>query len=69
MFLTDETLHSPGNPRLGWRDKATGRVEIHAIPGTHDSITGMNDTQIEAAHMQALAEQLRACIDSLLTQA
>jgi thioesterase domain-containing protein len=69
LFLTDETLDLPDNPRLGWREMATGRVEIHAIPGTHDSVTGLNDTQIEAAHMQALAEQLRACIDRLLTQA
>jgi hypothetical protein len=29
----------------------------------------MNDTQIEEAHMQALAEQLRASIDGVLTQA
>jgi acyl-CoA synthetase (AMP-forming)/AMP-acid ligase II/thioesterase domain-containing protein len=69
LFLTDETLDSPENPRLGWRELATGRVEIHAIPGTHNSVTGMNDTQIEEAHMQALAVQLRASIEDVLTQA
>jgi hypothetical protein len=42
---------------------------VQVVTGTHDSITGMNDTQIEEAHMQALAEQLRASIDGVLTQA
>jgi hypothetical protein len=40
-----------------------GGAEIHRIPGTHNSITGMNDTPIEEAPMQALAKQLRVCID------
>jgi acyl-CoA synthetase (AMP-forming)/AMP-acid ligase II/thioesterase domain-containing protein/acyl carrier protein len=68
LYLTNETLNSPDNPRLGWRKLAT-KDEIHAIPGTHNSVTGMNDAQVEEAHMQALAEQLRASIDDVLTKA
>jgi hypothetical protein len=39
---------------------------MHEIPGSHDSITGDNDAQIEAAGMRALAEQLQMCIERAL---
>jgi amino acid adenylation domain-containing protein len=63
LFLTAESLNSAHSPQLGWRKLAAGGAEVHEIPGSHDSITGANGTKIEEAHMQALAEQLRACID------
>jgi len=63
LFLTSESLRSPHAPRLGWRELTADGAEVHQIPGTHDTVTGMNDTPIEEAHMQVLAEQLRACID------
>ncbi len=67
LFLTDESLKSPHNPQLGWRKLAIGGAEIHEIPGTHDTITGKNDTPIEEAHMQVLAEQLMVCLNDVLT--
>jgi len=68
LFLASESpAQSPHDPRLGWCEWATGGAEIHTIPGNHDTITGTNDTQIEEAHMQVLAEQLRVCIDEVLT--
>lgn len=66
LFLTAETLESSIHPRLEWRNMAAGRTEIHKIPGSHNTITGFNDTEIEEAHMRVLAQKLRACIDSVL---
>jgi thioesterase domain-containing protein len=66
LFLATGSLaRSPQDPRLGWREFAEGGVELQVIPGTHDTITGNNDTRIEEAHMQVLAEKLRACIDQV----
>jgi thioesterase domain-containing protein len=62
LFLTAESLQPSDSPRLGWREWARGGVEVCQIPGTHGTITGMDDTPIEPAHMQALAEQLQAVI-------
>lgn len=67
LFLTTESLRSPHNPQLGWCELAAGGAEVYEIPGSHDIITGNNDTRIEEAHMQVLAKQLRACIDDALT--
>jgi thioesterase domain-containing protein len=66
LFLASESLaRSPQDPRLGWRNFAAGGLELQAIPGNHDTITGNNDTPIEEAHMQALAEKLRPCIEGV----
>jgi acyl-CoA synthetase (AMP-forming)/AMP-acid ligase II/acyl carrier protein len=62
LFLTGESLKIPNNPRLRWREFACA-AEVHEIPGDHDTITGLNDTPIEEAHMQALAQRLKVCID------
>jgi amino acid adenylation domain-containing protein len=67
LFLTSESLKSPHNPQLDWRKLAAGGVEVREIPGNHNTITGANDTKIEKAHMQVLAEQLSVCIDEVLT--
>ncbi len=67
LFMTSESLKSPKNPQLDWRGLSVGGAQIHEIPGTHNTITGNNNTKIEEAHMRALAEQLRACIDNALT--
>ncbi len=64
LFLTKESIdHSP---RLGWCDFALAGAEVHEIPGTHRSITG-DYAKIEEAHMQALGEKLRACMDEAVT--
>jgi thioesterase domain-containing protein len=63
LFLTEESLAKAAqNQRLAWRELATGGVDVLQIPGTHNSITGNNDTEINEAHMAALAEQLQACL-------
>lgn len=56
LYLTAETLKSPNNPRIEWKNWAT-EVYIHQIPGTHISITGTH-TEVDAAHMNALAKTL-----------
>jgi surfactin family lipopeptide synthetase A len=66
LFLTHESLASSRNPRLGWCDLAIDGVEIHEIPGTHNTITGLDDTPIDENHMQALAEKLKACTNKAL---
>ena len=64
LFLANESLtKSPQDPQLGWRELATSGVEVHVIPGTHDTITRSYDAAPEESQIQALAEQLRACID------
>lgn len=63
LFLTDESLKIINNPQLEWRNFAQGQARIHPIPGSHNSITGNNDTEIDESHMQALARELAACIN------
>jgi len=65
IFLTSESLKFP---RLGWRKLALGGAEVREIPGTHNTITGFNATRIVEAHMQALAEQLKVCIENALRE-
>ncbi len=47
------------DPDLGWSKLATGGVEIRAVPGDHLSM-------LHEPHVKALAEQLKACLDSAL---
>ena len=44
------------DPTLGWGAVAAAGVEVHTVPGTHQTI-------VEAPHVEALAEVLRACIE------
>jgi hypothetical protein len=60
LFLVPDSLKSPHNPRLAWRTLAMGGAEVYHIPGTHDTTTGDNDTQVEEAYMRVLAEQIKA---------
>jgi aspartate racemase len=63
LFMTEESLaRSPRDPRFDWRAFAGGGLDLQVIPGNHDTITGNNDTKIEEAHMQVLADKLRACM-------
>ena len=43
------------NPTLGWDAVAAGGVEVHSVPGDHQSI-------VEAPHVKILAEVLGACL-------
>jgi aspartate racemase len=40
----------------GWHTLAAGGVELRKIPGSHIN-------QLKAPHVQALADELRACLD------
>lgn len=62
LFLTAESLQSSDPYRLGWREFALDGADVCQIPGTHRTITGVDDTPIEPAHMRALAERLRMYI-------
>jgi len=68
LFLTGDSLGAPRNPQLAWGELAGGGLGVYEIPGSHDTITGNNNTKIEEAHMQALAERLRGCIDETLAR-
>ena len=61
LYFTREGLDSALRPQASWRKLARGGVTVHEIPGSHDSITGANNAQIEAASMEALARQLPIC--------
>jgi thioesterase domain-containing protein len=66
LFLTQESLaRSPQDPRLGWSAFAADGLDLQVIPGNHDTITGSNDTKVDEAHMQILAEKLKARMDTL----
>jgi thioesterase domain-containing protein len=49
------------DPTLGWADLALGGLEIHKIPGNHD--TYLRD------HLQTAADKLRACLQKAEIQA
>jgi aspartate racemase len=66
LFLSSGSLKIERNPQLGWRELAAGGYQVHEIPGTHDTITGNNNTKIEEDHMCVLAGQLNVVIDEAL---
>ncbi|MFL6192597.1 MAG: amino acid adenylation domain-containing protein, partial [Thermoanaerobaculia bacterium] len=47
------------DPTLGWGNVAAGGVEVHAVPGNHQTL-------IEAPHVETVAEILEACIERAL---
>jgi thioesterase domain-containing protein len=63
LFLGRESLRSPRDPRLGWRDLAIDGAEVHLVPGSHETITRTHDAAPDESDLQILAEALRACID------
>lgn len=64
LFLTRASLaQAMPDIRLTWQERAAEGMELFEIPGSHDTITGNNNTPIEEAHMQVLAEQLHRCLD------
>ena len=64
LFLTEESLRNTRGNRFGWSKFAVGGVRVHEIPGTHNSITGFDGTQIDENHMHALAEEIERCLES-----
>jgi hypothetical protein len=49
------------DPQMGWGELATGGVEIHEIPGDHE-------TMISEPHVRILAEKLQASLDNNTVQ-
>jgi acyl-CoA synthetase (AMP-forming)/AMP-acid ligase II/thioesterase domain-containing protein/acyl carrier protein len=41
--------------RLGWTDMAAGGLEVHVVPGDHETL-------FSEPHVRAMAEKLRACL-------
>jgi amino acid adenylation domain-containing protein len=67
LFLGNRAMDSYLPSRqMGWRDLAAGGIKLHTIPGDHDTIVRTNDTAPEDSQVQALAEALRGCIDSVV---
>jgi thioesterase domain-containing protein/acyl carrier protein len=65
LFLSEDSLSIPHNNQLKWAEFATAGAALHQIAGSHDTITGNNDTPIEETAMQVLAEKLMACFDTV----
>lgn len=63
LFLTHQSFELQKDVRRGWSGLAKRGANIHLIPGSHNTITGTNETIIEPAHIRVLAEKLRSCIN------
>jgi thioesterase domain-containing protein/acyl carrier protein len=48
------------DPDMGWKEMALGGLDIHCLPGDHDTVLTM--------HGKEFAELLRRCIDEVLPQ-
>jgi thioesterase domain-containing protein len=66
LFLTHESLQSREHPRFNWRNFTTAQAVLHQIAGTHNTITGTDDTEIDEAVMEDLAKRLMGCINEVL---
>ena len=57
LFLAEKSPYRTHNdPRLRWSEFADAGLELHVIPGDHDSI-------LDEPHVAALAVRLRTCIE------
>lgn len=66
MYMTGESRGSQTKPgQLNWPDVLKGRLYLHEIPGSHDSITGNNNTAISEENMKVLAELINTHIGCL----
>lgn len=65
-YFCDESLSSPYQPVRSWEQVAGGGFALHALPGTHNDITGDHGIPISEAVMASLAQQLNARIETLL---
>jgi thioesterase domain-containing protein/acyl carrier protein len=55
LCAADNPMDAP-DPTLGWSALARGGVDVHSVPGTHQSI-------VRPPHVHAVADRLRACVD------
>lgn len=59
LFWASGRPEEPSDPRLGWGELAELGMDIHKIPGDHESI-------LREPQLQVLAERLKACLDNAL---
>jgi len=65
LFLSEGSLSLPNSNQLKWAEFASEGVELYQIAGSHDTITGNNDTPIEEADMKVLAKTLMVCFEEV----
>ena len=53
-LLVNEELYQ-SSPNLGWEDTVTGGIEIHELPGNHNSYIRDN--------VQIMAKKLKECLE------
>ena len=56
LFRAAEAAAQPPDPTFGWRGLAAGGVEVHEVPGDHD-------TMVREPHVRVLAERLGAQLE------
>jgi len=66
LFLSTDSLQTEKAPGLQWRNFTAQGTAVLEIPGTHDTVTGNNDTEIDEQGMQQLAKLLQTCLDDCL---
>jgi aspartate racemase len=54
----DAGLRRDNDPQMGWGQLALGGVDVHEIPGNHETI-------LAEPNVRVLAEKLRKCLDQL----
>jgi amino acid adenylation domain-containing protein len=64
LFLVDDKIRVEGEgfhyaPNLGWDPLVPSGLDVHFVPGDHNSL-------LEAPHVQVLAEKLQACLDNAI---
>ena len=63
FFLDSETpMTGPHNPALTWGKVVTGGLEVHVVPGN-----GKHGDIFKEPYVQALAEQVRSCLEEALS--
>jgi amino acid adenylation domain-containing protein len=66
IFSTHESLKkNPASFQINWDSLVVDEVKRHAIPGTHNAITGDYDTEIDETLMKFIAEKLKPIIETM----
>ena len=67
LFVARESLERPPfNACLNWQELATDDVELHVVPGSHESLTRVHDAGPDYSQLRFLANQLRQHLDHAL---
>jgi thioesterase domain-containing protein/acyl carrier protein len=54
------------DPRLNWEKLATDGLKIYSIPGSHETITRVDNAVPQEAQIKILAERLRGCLEAAM---